>query len=83
VQTRNLITIYAPRWSTRDILVAAWKVDNQNQITITAKRKDGSRYYPQDFQVSGAWIKQWPLEQLTSPQGRFYKVPLDKLLEEA
>lgn len=56
----QLIEIKAPRWKDKTILIADWKVGTDNEIVITATNKDGNRYYPKSFYMSGDKIKSYP-----------------------
>ena len=70
----NHIEIWQPRWSTRDILVAPWKVGTHNRITFKyAKSLTG------DYYLSGATIKACELSSKGNGKAAMYIVPLDKI----
>lgn len=77
---KNTIIILAPRWRDRTILVADWKIATENQIIITAKRVNGSLFYPNPIIVSGAKLKTYPTEK--KPYGTMRIVKLDDLINE-
>ena len=74
----NLIEIRAPRWKDYTVLVAKWKVGQQNKIVIQAQRKDGQPYYPQPFIMSGEFLRSFPL--VAHRHGFMYEVPLADLM---
>lgn len=73
----NKLIIMAPRWRDKTVLLADWKIGAHNEIEITAKRKNGERYYPQPMYISGSKVKTYP----TQPHGarKVYIVPLSDL----
>lgn len=73
----NVLTILAPRWKDRTVLLADWKIGLHNEIRITASRKDGSLFFPQPFYMSGEKVKTYPTQQHS--QRRVYIVPIDDL----
>ena len=73
----QLIEIKAPRWKDKSILIADWKVGNHNEIVIKATNKDGERYYPQPFYMSGEQIKKYPKQPHSI--GEVYIVPLSDM----
>ena len=75
----NLINIFAPRWKDRTILIADWKIGKDNDIDITATKKDGTRYFPEVFHATGEWLQAYPLED--KPNGKMRIVPLQALFE--
>lgn len=75
----NELIILAPRWKDKKVLIASWKlVEPDNRITITAERKDGTRFYPASYFISTKKIKTYPLEKMK--QGAMYIVPLNDLM---
>lgn len=72
------IDIRAPRWKQRIVGIASFRVGTHNAITISAKGKDGKRYYPGTFYASGDTIRACPTQTL--PSGiTLYLVPISKL----
>lgn len=70
--------IKAPRWKQRVVGIASYRVGVHNAITIAAKRKDGSLYYPGMYYASGDTIKS--CETQTLPSGVvLYLLPISKL----
>ena len=70
--------IKAPRWKQRVIGIASYRVGQHNAITIAAKRKDGSLYYPGTYYASGDTIKACETQLL--PSGvLLYLLPMSKL----
>lgn len=81
----NHITIFAPRWRDRSVLVADHKLGADNTIAITCTNKDGSRPYPQPFRLSGVAARSYPTETMKTKAGGAITVrviPLDELLKE-
>lgn len=70
----NEIIIHAPRWKDKTVLVADWKIGMKNKIVITAKRKDGSLYYPEPFIAWGEQLRNYPLEQRAYGKMRVVKL---------
>lgn len=60
------IQILAPRWKDKTVLIADWKVGRHNKISITAKRKDGTRFYPEPFYMSGEKLRTYPKQPHSS-----------------
>lgn len=50
--------IKMPRWKERVVGLAAHKVGMHNSVEILAQGKDGKRYYPGEYYVSGEQVKQ-------------------------
>jgi hypothetical protein len=73
----NKLLIKAPRWKDRTVLLADWKIGLHNEIVITASRKDGSRYFPESFYMSGEKVKKYPTQPHSSR--KVYIVPIDDL----
>jgi hypothetical protein len=72
------IEIRMPRWKDRVVGIASYKVGNHNKVRITAKGKDGERYYPNDMYISGEEVTK--CEKQTLPSGVvLYLVPISKL----
>lgn len=79
LEGHNELTIWEPRWKDRKVLIGSWHlVEPHNRITITATKKDGTRYYPASFFMSTKKIKTYPLEKMK--QGAMYIVPLNDLM---
>jgi hypothetical protein len=75
----NDIVIKEPRWKDKKVLIRSWSLpEPHNRITITAKRKDGTPYYPGSSFMSTQKLKTYPL--VKHDHGAFYEVPLDNLL---
>lgn len=76
----NRIEIFAPRWKDRKLLIAEWKVGDQNEIVITATKKDGTPFYPNPIRVSGEKLRSYPV--VAHKHGRMRECDLDELLED-
>lgn len=76
----NRIVIFAPRWKDKTVLIANWKIGVENEIEITAQHADGTRYFPEPFRVTGAWLAQFPVVQ--HKHGAMREVPLERLTDE-
>lgn len=75
----NKIVILAPRWKDRKVLIADYKIGQNNEIRITAAKKDGTPYYPNPFYATGEMLRKYPLVE--HPHGKMREVPLSDLLE--
>ena len=72
------IEIKMPRWKQRVVGIANFRVKQHNEINITAKRKDGSLYYPEPLYATGDQIRAY--ETQTLPSGvKLYLVPINSL----
>lgn len=72
----NYITILEPKWSTKQILVADYKIGTDNEIVI--KHHD----FPEPFYMSGEKLRSYPKQIVKSKQGNEIEmrcVPLEKL----
>ena len=81
----NLIQIHAPRWKDRTVLVAKWRVETLNEIEILAARKDGTRYFPSKYEITGAELMKYPIHHMTTSNGQTAEmlvVPIDDLVKE-
>ena len=67
-----MIEIYEPRWHDRKVLVAAYKVKDDNEIVFT---RSTSLSPDTRYKISGAEIKKYPLG--TNGKIDCYEVPLD------
>ena len=69
----NLIDIWAPKYATRTVLIATYKVKENNKIIFSkAKHLKGREYY-----ISGAQARKYPT--ITNGKVSCYNVPLDDL----
>lgn len=68
----NLIEIWQPRWRDKVVLLAKYKVANDNKIVFTKTKSMPGAYY-----VSGAIAKQCPVDY--NGKIECYAVPIDKL----
>ena len=78
----SLFEIKYPVWNGGKRMVGLYhrNVGNHNQIEILAKRKDGTRIYPNPFYMSGKDIKTYPLEPRKKyPHMFLYMIPIDDL----
>lgn len=50
--------IKMPRWKERVVGLAAHRVGMDNSVEILATGKDGKRYYPGEYYISGEQVKQ-------------------------
>lgn len=71
--TRQLFTIWQPRWKDRKVLLASYKVGTHNEILFTKAPSLGEEPY----YVSGKVVREYPLE--TNGKISCYAVPIDKL----
>lgn len=68
----NQITIWHPRYHDKVVLIAKYKVQSLNEVVITK-----SPAYKGRYRISGARIKQFPLE--TNGKIECYAVPVSEL----
>lgn len=69
----NVIEIWQPRYKDRVVLVAKYKVKQQNKVVFTkAKHLAGKEYY-----LSGADVAKYPID--TNGTLDCYAIPLDDL----
>lgn len=68
----NKIEIWSPKWSTKEVLIAVYKVRGENEIVITRGGSWNGSYY-----LDAATIQASP--QTTNGAIKCYAVPLDKL----
>lgn len=74
----NFIEIQSPRWKQRVVGIASFRVGTHNEITITARDKDGMPYYPNSYYMSGEDIRKHETQRL--PSGvELYLVPISEL----
>jgi hypothetical protein len=72
----NRIEIIEPRWHDRTLLVATWKVGEDNQIAV--KHKD----FPEPFYMVGEQLKKYPTQTIATKNGQqasMYVVPINDL----
>ena len=73
----NHIPIKQPRFHDNTILVAAWKVGDDNAVTIDWHEYDGLTFY-----LTGEQIRKYPLTYVKNKHGfesKMYVVPLSSL----
>lgn len=73
----NVLTVWAPRWHDRTVLLAPWKVGNHNEIRITHKN------FPEPFYMSGERIRSYPKTKVPRKNQvpvEMYVVPLADLM---
>lgn len=71
-------SIKMPRWKQRVVGLAAYRVSDHNKVDIMAAGKDGERYYPDTYYISGEEVRKCEKQML--PQGlELYLVPINKL----
>ncbi len=75
----NHIAIKYPRWKQRVVGVAKFRVGTHNAIEITAVGKDGERYYPDMYYMSGEDIVKHPVQKLPGSGVELYLVPINEL----
>jgi hypothetical protein len=74
----NKIEIKSPRWKQRVVGIAAYRVGTHNEVEIVKTDKDGKRYYPDKYYISGDNIKRHDKQVL--PSGVvLYLVPIIEL----
>lgn len=64
----NVLAIREPRWRDRTVLLADWKLGEDNMVIID------HRNYPEPFYISGAQARQYPLESKKSKNGKEFFV---------
>lgn len=70
--------IQYPRWKQRVVGLAVHRVSDHNTVEILAECKDGTRYYPDKYEISGEEVRKCERQML--PQGvELYLVPISKL----
>ena len=72
---RNLIEIWTPKYSTRKVLVAKYKVGTKNKIVFTKAKHLAGKAYGMD----GAELAKYPI--VNNGKIPCYEVDLDTLLE--
>ena len=70
-RARATLEIWEPRWHDRKVLIAVYKVANENVIKITKGAAKGK------YKMSGIAVRSYPKE--TNGRIPCYAVPLDKL----
>lgn len=75
----NHIEIRAPRWKERVIGIAKFRVGMHNSIDIVATNKEGERYYPDTYYMSGADIAKHEVQKLKNGGVEVYLVPINEL----
>lgn len=81
----NQITIWAPRWRDRTVLVADRKLVEHNEIVIEYKDAKGDRLWPRPLYITGERAKSFPLESMSTKSGGVISIraiPLDELERE-
>ena len=74
----SLIKIKSPRWKQRVIGIASFRIRQHNAIQIEARDKDGFKYYPETYYMSGSKIMTYKTQEL--PSGvKLYLVPIKDL----
>lgn len=69
----NVIDIWAPKYATRTVLIATYKVKENNKVIFSkAKHLKGREYY-----ISGAKARSYPV--VDNGKVACYSVPLDDL----
>lgn len=67
-----------PRWKQRVVGLAVHRVSEHNEVEILATGKDGERYYPDTYYISGEEVRKCEKQML--PQGiELYLVPISSL----
>ena len=61
-----MITIRVPRWTKRTVGIGGYRLAEHNQIEITKTDKDGNRYYPDQYYISGERARTYPTQELPS-----------------
>lgn len=77
----NKIEIWAPRYHDKTVLVADWKVRDQNCIVFTKANKEGKLYHPDPFYISGAKAKTFPKQK--NGNGWVHVIPMSEFDMEA
>lgn len=71
----NLINIKQPKWSTHEVLIADYKVGEQNIIEFT----EAPSLLGKVYHISGATIRRYPLK--SNGKIPVYYVPMSELRE--
>ena len=69
----NVIDVWSPKWSTRELLLARWKVGNDNEIRVANKN------FPEPLYMSGERIRSYPVQKVprkNQPPFEVYAVPI-------
>lgn len=75
------IEILEPKWSTREIYIATYKVDEHNVIFFT--KDNAIKSFPDRYYLSGKTIRKYPVYGMPTKLGgiqRVYRVPVDELV---
>jgi len=75
----NHIEIKAPRWKERVVGIAKFRVGTHNSVDIMATDKEGKRYYPDTYYISGADIEKHEVQRLANGGVEVYLVPINDL----
>lgn len=73
----NVLDVWQPRWHDRTVLLAPWKVGNENMIKI------GHRSFPEPFYMSGEKIRTYPktkVDRKGAAPVEMYVVPINDLM---
>lgn len=68
-------TIWEPRWSTGDVLIADSKIRTHNTVKIEHKE------FPEPFYLNGEFARSFPLEQMRTKSGGFIAVRAIPIIE--
>ena len=75
------IEIFEPKWATREIIIATYKVIDHNVIYFT---KDSAKNkYPGKYYLDGKTIRKYPVQNMPTKNGgsiRVYYVPMDEMV---
>jgi len=58
----SLFQIHVPRWKERVVGIADYRISRHNEIRILAKNKDGKKYYPDNYYMSGEQARTYPTQ---------------------
>lgn len=75
----NKIRVWEPRWSTRDVLIADYKIEAHNEINIDWHE------FPDPIYLSGERARTFPLEDMKTKNGSTIKmraIPIDEIKKE-
>lgn len=75
------IPIIAPKWVSREIYIATYKVGEHNVISFTSD--SAKKQYPGQYYIAGKDVRKYPIFDMPTKNGgkiRVYQVSLDELI---
>lgn len=73
----SLFQIHVPIQNDKAIGIADYRISRHNEIHILSKDKDGQRYYPDNYYISGEDARKYPLQRRSGIELRL--IPINDL----